>query len=56
MKALNGWLNMVNIARFGSDYQTRAYVAYMGLGAGIAHDIVYPSAFVDANGEARRRI
>jgi len=51
-KAANGWLNMVNIAKFGTDYQTRAYVAYMGLGAGIADDIVYPSAFVDANGEA----
>jgi hypothetical protein len=52
MKAPNGWVNMVNIARFGTDYQTRAYVAYMGLGAGIADDIVYPSAFVDANGNA----
>jgi hypothetical protein len=52
MKAPNGWINMVNIARFGTDYQTRAYVSYMGLGAGIADDIVYPSAFVDANGEA----
>jgi hypothetical protein len=52
MKAQNGWINMVNIARFGTDYQTRAYVSYMGLGAGIADDIVYPSAFVDANDEA----
>ena len=52
MKAKNGWLNMVNIARFGTDYQTRAYVAYMGLGAGISDDIVYPTAFVDANGDA----
>jgi hypothetical protein len=43
---------MVNIANFGTDYQTRAYIAYMGLGAGIADDIVYPSAFVDASGEA----
>jgi hypothetical protein len=52
MKPPNGWVNMVDIARFGTDYQTRAYVAYMGLGAGIADDIVYPSAFVDAKGEA----
>src|SRR5258708_2789659 len=42
---------MVNIAKFGTAYQTRAYIAYMGLGAGIADDIVYPSAFVDASGE-----
>jgi len=27
MKPPNGWINMVNIARFGTDYQTRAYVA-----------------------------
>ncbi len=52
MKAANGWLNMVNIARFGTDYQTRAYIAYMGLGAGIVDDIVYPTAFVDTIGEA----
>jgi hypothetical protein len=52
MTAPNGWINMLNIARFGSDYQTRAYVAYMGLGAGVAEDIVYPSAFVDGDGNA----
>jgi hypothetical protein len=46
MKAPNGWINMVNIARYGTDYQIRAYVAYLCLGAGIADDIVYPSAFV----------
>jgi hypothetical protein len=52
MKSLNGWVNMLNIARFGSDYQTRAYVAYMGLGAGLAEDIIYPTAFVDDDGGA----
>lgn len=52
MHASNGWLNMLNIARFRSDYQTRAYVAYMGLGAGIDEDIVYPTAFVDSHGKA----
>ncbi len=52
MTAPNGWIDMLNIGRFGSDYQTRAYVAYMGLGAGLAEDIVYPSAFVDGDGNA----
>ena len=52
MKPPNGWINMLNIAEYGSDYQTRAYVAYMGLGAGVADDIVYPSAFVDSDGRA----
>jgi hypothetical protein len=48
----NGWVNMLTIGRFGSDYQTRAYVAYMGLGAGVSDDIVYPTAFVDGDGHA----
>jgi hypothetical protein len=52
MKPANGWINMLNIARFGADYQTRAYIAYMGLGAGVADDIVYPTAFVDGEGNA----
>lgn len=50
--APNGWLNMLNIGQFGTDYQTRAYVAYMGLGANICDDIVYPTAFVDGAGKA----
>lgn len=51
MNAPNGWVNMQTIGRFGTDYQTRAYVAYMGLGAGVKEDIIYPTAFVDGNGE-----
>jgi hypothetical protein len=52
MNPPNGWINMLNLARYGSDYQTRAYVAYMGLGAGLAEDIVYPIAFVDSEDKA----
>ena len=48
----NGWSNMLNIGRYGTDYQTRAFVAYFGLGAGVREDIVYPSTFVDSNGWA----
>ncbi len=48
----NGWGNMLNIGKFGKDYATRAYVAYMGLGAGLREDIIYPTAFVDGNGWA----
>lgn len=48
----NGWSNMLNIGRFGTDYQTRAFVAYFGLGAGLKEDIIYPSTFVDGNGWA----
>jgi hypothetical protein len=52
MNAPNGWINTLTIGKFGTDYQTRAYVAYMGLGGGVKEDIIYPSAFVDGNGEA----
>jgi hypothetical protein len=36
----NGWVTMLDIARFGTHYQTRAYVAYNGLGAGVKEDII----------------
>ena len=48
----NGWSTMLNIGRFGTDYQTRAFVAYFGLGAGLKEDIIYPTTFVDGNGWA----
>ncbi|WP_298872145.1 DUF1254 domain-containing protein [uncultured Bradyrhizobium sp.] len=48
---LNGWQNMLNIGRFGTDYATRAFVAWFGLGALTADDAVYPTAFVDGDGE-----
>ncbi|MBV8071496.1 MAG: DUF1254 domain-containing protein [Acidobacteriaceae bacterium] len=52
MNSPNGWVNMLNIGRFGTDYQTRGYVGYMGLGAGVKDDIVYPTAFVDGDNNA----
>ena len=52
MNAPNGWINVLNIARFDTDYQTRAFVAYFGLLAGLKEDIIYPSAVVDSNGWA----
>src|SRR6516162_2046682 len=52
MKTVNGWINMLNLGAYGTDYQTRAYVAFMGLGALAKEDAVYPSAFVDSTGTA----
>jgi hypothetical protein len=48
---VNGWVNLLNLGRFGTDYNTRALVAWLGLGALTAEDLVYPSAFVDADGK-----
>lgn len=52
MPAANGWIVMTNLGRYGTDYNTRAFVAYAGLGALTSDDCVYPSAFVDADGHA----
>ncbi|MGO7728070.1 DUF1254 domain-containing protein [Rhizobium johnstonii] len=50
LKNVNGWINMVNLGRYGTDYNTRAGVAYMGLGADMCEDTVYPTAYVDGDG------
>lgn len=52
MSAPNGWVNMLNLGRYGKDYETRAFVAYMGLGALTSDDAVYPTTYVDADGQA----
>ena len=49
---VNGWrVPSMKLADFGTDYGTRAVVALVGLGANLAADAVYPSAFID--GEAK---
>ena len=52
MSATNGWLTMKDLGRYGTDYNTRAFIAYAGLGALTSDDALYPSAFVDGNGRA----
>jgi len=51
MKTVNGWLLPLNLGRYGTDYNTRAFVAFVGLGALWSDDAVYPSAFVDDDGK-----
>ena len=51
IKAVNGWVNPLNLGRFGTDYNARAAVAWLGLGALWAQDAVYPSAYVDGDGK-----
>ena len=48
---VNGWrINLTGIGSYGSDYMHRAGVAFGGLAANKPVDAVYPSAFVDADG------
>jgi len=50
MKGVNGWLNILNLGKFGTDYNTRAAIAWLGLGALWAEDAVYPTAYRDGDG------
>jgi len=51
MKPVNGWLLPVDLGNYGTDYNNRAFVALLGLGALTSEDAVYPSAFVDGEGK-----
>jgi hypothetical protein len=47
----SGWRTRLStIGTYGTDYRTRANVAYGGLGANPIEDAIYPSIAVDANG------
>jgi len=46
-----GWrTNLSAIGTYGTDYMSRAAVAYAGLGSNTIEDAVYPTAFTDADG------
>ena len=51
MKGTNGWLNLLDLGKYGTDYDTRAAIAWLGLGALWAQDAVYPTAYHDADGK-----
>lgn len=52
---VNGWaLNLSGMGNYGTDYLRRAAVAFGGLGANVPQDAVYPTAFVDADGQTLR--
>jgi hypothetical protein len=49
-KPVNGWnVPPMNVGDFGTDYSFRAVVAFIGLGANLPADAVYPFAFVDGD-------
>ena len=50
MKNVNGWIQPHDIGDYGTDYDTRAGIAMVGLGADQQEDTIYPLAFVDGNG------
>lgn len=54
-KMVNGWNVLLDeVGTYGVDYLTRAIIAYIGIGANLPQDAVYPTAFVDADGKVLR--
>jgi len=50
---VRGWSTPpANVGRFGTDYNTRAAVAMVGLGANLPADASYPNTRLDASGQA----
>jgi hypothetical protein len=48
----NGWIVIPkDFADYGTDYNTRAGIALIGLGGIRPHDVVYPTAFIDGEGK-----
>lgn len=48
LKTENGWIVMPkDMGNYGTDYETRAGIALVGLGAIQPQDVVYPTAFID---------
>jgi hypothetical protein len=51
-QTVNGWETMpANTANFGTDYNTRAYIAMFGLGANLPADAIYPHTAIDTQGQ-----
>ena len=53
LKTESGWIVIPkNFAKYGTDYKTRAGIALVGLGGIWREDVVYPTAFLDGDGNA----
>jgi hypothetical protein len=49
---VNGWrIPKMDIGAFGTDYDTRAFIALIAFGANLPADSLYPTSFVDAEGK-----
>lgn len=49
---VNGWnITVDNMGTYGTSYRQRALVALAGLGANLPADAIYPTAFLDSEGE-----
>jgi len=49
-KMVNGWDIFYDIGTYGTNYLMRALIAHLGVGANLPQDALYPTAFVDGDG------
>jgi len=49
-KVVNGWRIFYNLGNYGKDYLKRALVALIGIGANLPQDAIYPTTFIDSEG------
>lgn len=49
-RIMNGWVSGTELGSYGSNYEARAAIAWMGLGANLPEDAIYPTARVDGDG------
>ncbi len=49
---VNGWRITTGTGKYGTNYPARAYVAYIGLGANLPEDAIYPVTLQDSEGNA----
>ena len=49
-KPVNNWEMTTKTGKYGTDYDQRAYVTWIGLGANLPQDAVYPVAFMSTDG------
>ena len=47
---INHWMYSTDLGAYGTDYDRRALVAFIGLGANLAKDAIYPSTTLDSEG------
>ncbi len=51
-KSINGWNFLpMNLGEYGTEYEERAVIALVGLGANLAKDAIYPTAFNGNDGK-----
>jgi len=50
-KVVNGWLISYDLGSYGTNYPQRAAIAWVGLGANLPEDAIYPMTRVDGDGK-----